>query len=192
MPLRLVLPLQSHFLLFWTPVPLFPAVMEKNHVEICYITEYTIKLSFSEQTNTANTFLVWQHIPRREICDLYPSIKPMFGWKKGLCSTLYCFFSHVPSSYCESQYDLSERVRGKWADHCQLLYPEGGWGSTCMSENLSLDMKVAVNVAHYCFERLHLKKKNLPGMFLFVFFCIMLVIPTNLGKNKAALANHIT
>lgn len=159
--------------------------MEKNHVEICYITEYTIKLSFSEQTSTANTFLVWQHIPRREICDLYPSIKPMFGEKKDCVPPCIVFFSHVPSSYCESQYDLSERVRGKWADHCQLLDPEGGWGSTCMSENLFLDMKVAVNVAHYCFERLHLKK-NLPGLFFF-FFCIILVIPTNLGKNKAAL-----
>lgn len=29
-----------------------------------------------------------------------------------------------------------------------------------MSEDLSLDMKVAVNVAHYCFERLHLKKQS--------------------------------
>lgn len=77
----------------------------------------------------------------------------MFREKKGLCSILYSFFPHLPSSYCESQYDLSEGVRGKWADHCQLLYPKGGWGSTRMSEDFSLYMKVAVNVAHHCFAK---------------------------------------
>lgn len=143
---------------------------------------------FSANRHRANTLLVWQHLPWREICDLYPGIKPMFGGGEGIVFHPVLFFSYVPSSYCESQYDLSQRVRGKWADHCQLLYPEGEWGSTRMSGDLSSYMKVAVNVAHYCFERLHLKKNNL-SYFLGCFFLnttsTTLVILTKPGKNTA-------
>lgn len=53
-----------------------------------------------------------------------------------------------------------------------------------MSENLSLDMKVAVNVVHYCFERLHLKK-NLPGMFFF-FFLHYISVPSKSRKEQSS------
>lgn len=90
------------------------------------------------------------------------------------------FFPHVPCSYCESQYDLSERVTAKWAGRCQLLHPEGGWGATLKSEDLASYMKVAVNVAHYCFERLHLEKKTntIYMISLRCFFAFILLILT--------------
>lgn len=68
--------------------------------------------------------ILWQHLPQSEICDLYPGIKPILGGKDRVPRCIV--FSHVPPSCCESQYDLSERVRGKWADRCQLLYPGAG------------------------------------------------------------------
>lgn len=49
-----------------------------------------------------------------------------------------------------------------------------------MSENLSLDMKVAVNVAHYYFERLHLKKN------IYIFFLHYISDPNKSRKEQSS------
>lgn len=105
-------------------VSICPAGHEEDSCRtLCYVTEYTTKSSFCIANNKTLPIL-WQHLPQSEICDLYPGIKPVLWGKDRVPRCIV--FSHVPPSYCESQYDLSDRVRGKWADHCQLLYPGAG------------------------------------------------------------------
>lgn len=119
-----------------------------------------------------------------------PASNPCLGKKKRIVFHPVLFFPHVPSSDCESQYDLSARVRGKWAGHCQLLYPEGGWGSTRMSVDLCSYMKVAVDVAHYCFERLHLKNTiwviNLRCFLCFLFFFLHYISDLNKTRKECS------
>lgn len=156
--------------IFYSSETMYHCVLQ-THVgqscrNLCYITEYTIKPSQSKQTQSKHLASLTAYTSER---DLWPLPRHQTHvWEKKDCVPPCIVFSHVPSSYCESQFDLSERVSGKWADHCQLLYPEGGWGSMHMSEDLSSYMKVAVNVAHYW---LHLKNNlsYLPGMFFFFF-----------------------
>lgn len=54
-----------------------------------YVTQQ--KLVFQSK-QIESKHLVWQHLPQREICDLCPSIKPMFREKKDRVSPCFVFF----------------------------------------------------------------------------------------------------
>lgn len=177
--------------IFYSSETMYHCVLQ-THVgqscrNLCYITEYTIKLSQSKQTQSKHLASLTAYTSER---DLWPLPRHQTHvWEKKDCVPPCIVFSHVPSSYCESQFDLSERVSGKWADHCQLLYPEGGWGSMHMSEDLSSYMKVAVNVAHY---RLHLKKQSeLSPWDVFFLFFLNYISDSNKTRKKHS-TYHIT
>lgn len=154
-------------------VSLCPAGHEEDSCRtLSYATEYTTKSSFCMQTIKPYPSSDSIYLRARSV-TFTPASNPFWGERIVFHAVL--FFPHVPPSCCESQYDLSERVRGKWADRCQLLYPGAGEDPRACQRTPPRRWRLLSMLCMTAMKGYTLTKVNDPPVMFFFSFAFILV-----------------